>query len=391
MSSVSSPASSRTRIFPAIFSSVAQVNRRRIHLLAACALTQTFCAQIGTVLPPSTHLPRPITDLQVQRDGPQVRLRWTAPAVSSDGVRWHGPIQYNLCAWPGLQAGSPAPARNSPQNAGPQIAEPPAVAPQVPSPARRDLAADQTPGGAIMPPCPRLLHLSGNTVPIAALGPDTMATLALYAVNADGRGAGWSNLAPVTLTPVAPPPTLLTATPTPDGIDLRWQLPRNATAFEAIDLYRQLDVEAPVRLATLPPTSVSFTDSTTAWNQHYRYWLRSAAGTGPTRVESLNSNSLEVTPADVFPPPVPTGLQVVAGVNGVDLSWNPVSARNLAGYNVYRRAAGGLWQKRNVALLPTPVFHDPEPPAPGSEFAVTSVSDTGHESSHSERGAVEAH
>lgn len=333
------------------------------------------------MLPPSAHLPHAVTDLAAQRQGPNVRLQWTPPSLSSDGLRWRGPLQYNLCAWPGLQSGlaPAAPPHASGSSARVSLAAPP----QVPSPQPRNFGGDLTPTGAVMPPCPRLLPLTGSEVSLAALGPGSVATLALYAMNASGQGAGWSNLVPVALTTVAPPPQLLTATPTPDGVQLRWQPPADLHNLDTYQVFRQLDAQTPVRLADLPPSATTYLDATTAWNQPYRYWLRSAAGSGPASAQSQDSNHLDVTPQDVFPPPVPTGLQVVVGVAGADLSWNPVTASNFAGYNVYRRVAGGSWQKRNSALLATPVFHDSEAPPPAAEFAVTSVSDTGHESSAS--------
>lgn len=334
------------------------------------------------MLPPSANLPRAVSDLEAQRRGPIVTLQWTPPTQTSDGLGWHGSIAYNVCAWPGLQSGTTGPgAQAAAGHAGsPQVA---AVAPQVPSPLPRSLGAGQTPSGAMMPPCPRLMRLQGNQIPVTALGSGTLATLALFAMNAAGQGVGWSNLVPVALTAVAPPPQLLTATPTPDGVELRWQTAGDLAGVDAYEIFRQSDAQTPVRLAKLPPTATDYMDDATAWNQPYRYWLRSVAGTGATLAESQDSNALEVTPRDVFPPPAPTGLQAVAGVQGVDLSWNSVTASNVGGYNVYRRVAGGGWQKRNSAPLPTPVYHDNQAPAPGTEFAVTAVSDTGHESAFS--------
>lgn len=373
MSTASSPASSRTRIFRAIFCSPAP-------WLAAVCLAQTFCAQIGPVLPPSAHLPHAVTDLVVLRQGPLVTLQWTPPAQTSDGLRWHGSVAYNVCAWPGLQAGTTASVQPPSTGGGRQTA---AVTPQVPSPLPRNLHADETPTGAELPPCPRLIRLRGSQIPVTDLGEGTMATLAMYAMNASGQGAGWSNLVPVALTPVASPPHLLTATPSLSGVVLTWQAPADLPAVDEYEVFRQQGTQTPVRLATLPTTTTAYVDDATIWNQPYRYWLRSAAGAGAGLAESQDSNALEVTPEDVFPPPVPTGLQGVADVRGVDLSWNPVTASIFAGYNVYRRVAGGEWQKRNSALLPTPVFHDSDSAPPGSEFAVTAVSDTGHESARS--------
>ena len=97
---------------------------------------------------------------------------------------------------------------------------------------------------------------------------------------------------------------------------------------------------------------------------------------------------------DVFPPAVPTGLAAVAvaGENGgapaIDLSWQPDTETDLAGYIVYRREAGGEWQ-RDFAAQPVvgPGFHDAHVEAGHSYgYAVSAVDQSGHESAPICRG-----
>ncbi len=243
----------------------------------------------------------------------------------------------------------------------------------------------ETPAGAIMPACPRLLHLGaaapGVTVPLPGLGfGGGFATLALYALNPRGQGAGWSNAAVVALTPVGPPPAFAAARNTAAGVALSWARPR--PPLDRVMIYRD-----GVLLAALPPAATAFLDRSIAWNRRYQYWLRSGAGAGAAAVESPDSRHLAVFTADVFPPPVPAGLQAVAGPAGVDLSWNAVAFHNLAGYNVYRQLPGAsAWQKRNPVPLPTPVFHDAA--APGALYAVSAVDARGNESQRSAPIAV---
>lgn len=336
------------------------------------------CAQVGPVLPPSAQLPRPVEDFRAVRRGPEVELLWTAPTRTSDGVALRGPVRYNLCVWPGSQAGVPAPA---PPPATSQAVTP--VLPQVPSPPPRPRGVAATPSGAVMPSCPRLLSLPDHSIRVAELGGGTLATLALYAVNASGAGAGWSNLARVPLTAVAPPPRLLTATPTAQGVELRWRPPEGGPANSVL-LYRQSGTQPPDLLAELDPGASSYLDRSAAWGTPYSYWLRSAAGAGAATAESADSNQLQITPLDIFPPPVPQGLQAVADVSGVELSWQPVAAPGLAGYNLYRKDSfSATWIKRNTAVLATPVFHDPLPASAGTRFAVTAVGLNGRESAMS--------
>ncbi len=336
---------------------------------AVCAVL-IGCAQVGPVQPPSAHLPRPVGDFSAIRRGPLIRLAWTPPDATSDGVVWRGLMGYHLCAWPGTERGRPRP-RVHPSSAAPA---------QVPSPPPANLGVDQTPSGAIMPPCPRLLVLTAPQVRLAALAVPAsagFATLALFAVNGEGQGAGWSNPVVVPLTPVAPPPRRLTAAPTADGVALHWQAP--APPPPAVHLYRNGAL-----LAALPGAASQYLDRSAAWNQRYAYFLRSAAGTGPAAVESAASPLASVFTAAV-PPSAPTGLEVVAApaAGGVGLSWNPVTAADLAGYDVYRRLPGAtVWQRRNSIPVLTPVFHDAPAPA-GTGYAVTAVSTSGAQSPRS--------
>jgi fibronectin type 3 domain-containing protein len=94
---------------------------------------------------------------------------------------------------------------------------------------------------------------------------------------------------------------------------------------------------------------------------------------------------------DIFPPAVPTGLAAVAsaGENGsetaIDLSWQPVTENDLAGYAVYRREGEGEWQRISPAPPQVPpAFHDPQvQPGRTYRYAVTAIDQGGHESARS--------
>ncbi|MGH9467708.1 MAG: hypothetical protein ACRD1Y_10175, partial [Terriglobales bacterium] len=238
-----------------------------------------------------------------------------------------------------------------------------------------------TPQGARMPPCPQLIAVSGRSLPLDEIAVRTPeVTLALAAENDRGQWAGWSNPAQVALTPVAPAPALVRLQLTPRGVRLFWRLPQPPP--QAVVIYRQSGAARAQAVAHVSGDATQYLDPSTAWNQNYTYWLRSAAGRGNTAVVSADSRHLRIRSVDIFPPPAPTGLEAVLAPNGagVVLSWNAVSAPDLAGYNVFRRLPGSrLWQKRNAHLLPTPVFHD-FAPVPGTAYAVTAVSSTGHPS-----------
>jgi hypothetical protein len=101
------------------------------------------------------------------------------------------------------------------------------------------------------------------------------------------------------------------------------------------------------------------------------------------------SPGVRVEANDIFPPAVPVGLAAVASVeNGtasIDLSWQPNTETDLAGYIVYRREADNNWQRISPqAPVVAPAFHDADVQAGHTyHYAVSAVDQGGHESARS--------
>jgi hypothetical protein len=103
------------------------------------------------------------------------------------------------------------------------------------------------------------------------------------------------------------------------------------------------------------------------------------------------SAPLRVEVQDIFPPAVPADLAAVTttGENAadiaIDLSWQPVTDTDLAGYAVYRREGNAAWQRISPAgpLVP-PAFHDTQvQPGHTYRYAVSAIDQGGHESARS--------
>jgi hypothetical protein len=103
------------------------------------------------------------------------------------------------------------------------------------------------------------------------------------------------------------------------------------------------------------------------------------------------SAPIRVEAKDIFPPETPTNLAAVAttGENGaapaIDLSWQPVTDADLAGYAVYRRVGEATWQRISPPdPLAPPAFHDTQvQPGYTYRYAVSAISQGGHESARS--------
>lgn len=142
--------------------------------------------------------------------------------------------------------------------------------------------------------------------------------------------------------------------------------------------------------------SPTFADTHVEFGKTYVYSVRSVLDYSGTTIASSDSNFLNITPRDTFPPAAPTGLIgiFVPGADRVrayvDLSWAVSSEPDLAGYRIYRsEQAGVLGTALDNQLLLTPAFRDMNVVSGRRYFyAATAVDRSGNESSPSATIAV---
>lgn len=345
--------------------------------VAALVLATSLCAALpgcgtpGAPAPPSLNLPDRVVDLAAVRAGNQVSLTWTMPKKNTDKLLLKGNVQVRVCRQLG---GSGCDA------AGAEFSVAPGAAVK---------STDVLPG-ALAAGAPRAL--------------DYFVELK----NRNGRSAGLSNPA-VVLAGEAPAPVGdLAAEVRKTGVILRWT-PDNESA--AIRLRRKLLTPLPAKrqegLLAPPPEpleqnllvdagSVSghALDKEIRFGETYEYRAqrvaRVAMGGKTLELAGEISAPVRIEARDVFPPEVPTGLAAVAAVpeNGeaaIDLSWQPGTESDLAGYAVYRREDQAAWARISTAqVLVGPAFHDTRVvPGHTYQYAVTAIDQGGHESARS--------
>jgi fibronectin type 3 domain-containing protein len=96
------------------------------------------------------------------------------------------------------------------------------------------------------------------------------------------------------------------------------------------------------------------------------------------------SPAMAVTPADIAPPPAPTGFKATLNKTAAELSWQAVTESDLAGYNVYRSdLPSGVPEKLNREPLRETKYTDP---AGGAThyYWVRALDTSGNESPRSE-------
>ena len=84
-------------------------------------------------------------------------------------------------------------------------------------------------------------------------------------------------------------------------------------------------------------TTPDYQDRNFKFGEKYTYVVRSVSlGTLAQPVESLNSNSVDVTPLDTFEPSAPTGVSIAAAPGRLAIFFAANPEADIAGYLIYR-------------------------------------------------------
>lgn len=187
---------------------------------------------------------------------------------------------------------------------------------------------------------------------------------AIRYVNAAGQRAAFSNfflMEPAAK--IAEPPTLTGHEYSESAIMINWQAPtRNVNGSTPVNLlgyniYRSAAAEPqaePKRLNADPVTTTQYEDKIFKFGEKYRYFVRAVSlGTEGKPVESLNSNELELSQADKYPPSAPSLAQPGVAPGRVALFWTANPEPDVAGYLLYRSTDPNLPKDKWTKLTPS--------------------------------------
>lgn len=194
-------------------------------------------------------------------------------------------------------------------------------------------------------------------------------------VNASGQRAAYSNF--LLLEPaarVAQPPTMI-ATGKEVGenaIAISWQPPAtnidgstpvNLLGYNIYRIEESQDIESQTPLNDALVSGTQYQDKNFKFGESYRYVVRSVSlGTEGAQVESLNSNSISVSPRDTFAPSAPASITIAAAPGRLSIFFPANPEADIAGYNIYRSTDPNLpkdkWNKLNPGLLSRTTFQD---------------------------------
>jgi len=321
------------------------VKWHKIFFALVCCAAQAWGGTSGT-RPATSHSSQVVHDLRATRKGSKVVLTWSQPEVAASR------LAVKVCRNISATASTPKPIPTCGQTVG-EI-------------------GSQKPAGAVVS-----VARGKNTVRFTDTLPDGAEVLdplqfAVYHIelrDRQGRSAGFSN--PVSV-PVAPtqPATGLHSQLDVHGVYLIWEndleTPLPSLQFD-YRVYRRekgssKGLAIPYLRAlvhTREGERWSGVDTNIEWGKTYSYWVTpvtrvySQSGQMLAEVEGEDSPPLEVIAHNVFPPAVPERLLAlvseIPSKKFVDLTWAPNSEKDLAGYNVYRREAGGVAARIHLA------------------------------------------
>lgn len=194
---------------------------------------------------------------------------------------------------------------------------------------------------------------------------------AIRFVNASGQKAAFSNFLLIEPTAkIASPPSLLNAKESEDSILISWKSaetnldeskPANVLGY---NIYRKATENENFKLLNNQPvTKNQFEDSFFEFDKPYTYFVRAISlGRNGEPIESLDSNSITITPRDTFPPSAPSAVTIAAAPGSISIFFAANPEKDLAGYRIYRSLNQNLpksdWQLLNKEPLTINTFQD---------------------------------
>ncbi len=195
---------------------------------------------------------------------------------------------------------------------------------------------------------------------------------AIRFVNASGQKAAFSNFFLLEPTArIAGAPTSLSASITQEAVRLEWESPTanvdgsTPVSLLGYNVYRSGSDKIPGKLLNETPISdTNFADEFFEFDKPLFYFVRAVSvGTGGEPVESIESNILQISPKDTFPPSPPAAITLAATPTTISIFFATNPEKDIVGYRIYRSEDKDLdkekWELLTSEILTTNTFQDP--------------------------------
>lgn len=273
------------------------------------------CGQIGEPLYPALKIPSKVTDLNLTERGDNLDITFTIPLLTNEGLPLKEIGGVDLRVGP-----SPSPWN---EDAWAMTA----TQVNVPSADRPGPAAAQLPAAMF-------------------IGKEVVAAVRLS--NPNGRYSEWSNFKTFMVQPPVSDPTSFRVAADPKGVALTW----TAAGPGEFRIFRKSEQQpAPVLLATT--NQPNYIDISAVFGKTYEYSIQAVRGDVASNIVGPE----KITPLDIFPPAVPSGLTASAGIGSIELAWNRNTESGFKEYRILRSEEAGPFTE--IARgLDAPVYSD---------------------------------
>ena len=289
---------------------------RAPYCLLSAGLLLAGCGYVGDTLPPALNIPVRITDLRAVQRSDKLIILFTPSYKTTEALLLPGLGSIELRC-------GPVPAGGWDWTRWQQSAR------QIPV---SDIKEETT---TITVPS---AEWQGKEVVIAA-----------REISPKGKLGDWSNLVTLNVVPALAKPDGWTVSNAPVGVKLT--APQNRVSGASWRILRQGPADAESKLLA-STKDAEYVDATAALGSKYIYIVQTIVPGSSVESESEFSDPKEFTPADVFPPAPPKGLNVIAGVGSLELTWERNTEADLASYLVYRAADGEFQKIGEAAIAP---------------------------------------
>ena len=306
------------------------------------------CGNVGDPLPPLVLIPKPVSDLQALQVGNTIKLSWTLPEVNTDGSTIPVLTCIEIYRLPseGLSPGSSGKLIFS------ESVQPWRVL-------RDNELKAYKPGEKVTLIDP----LAG--IPMDTF-PQTTLAYALKAFNKKWQDAGFSNIVLTKLFAAPNSPQNLRSLENEEYVEILWEVPSTNLDGSPIEdgvkfnVYRSVDPLALTwqRLNSTPLAGDSFKDETMELGKTYFYRVRTVTPPSAGGIESGDSNQIEVTNKDTYPPSPPSEVTAISNGETISLVWSPNTEPDLAGYVIYRSGPEKKFERISDTLVTTASFID---------------------------------
>jgi predicted small lipoprotein YifL len=350
-----------------------------LFLLVLVFLFSCGCGKKGPLQPPLVKTPQTVTDLSLFQKGDKLILSWANPTAYMDGNPLKEVAEVEIWA-----AEEDKTERGSTKKMSVEEFEGKAnllakISRDQFSPLLQEKAPDNKKYTYVFPletgqPGRKIL------------------TFAVKIKDEKRRTSAFSDLLSLEVRPSPLPPQNVRASVFEKYIEVRWTPPAT-TAGEpgsaqpvGYKVYRAEGEEPPILLNSSLVKGEDYRDGSFSFDKTYRYFVRAVASEAAPFRESDDSEAVEILAKDTFPPAPPAGLTVISGTGFIALSWEANKEPDLAGYKVWRSAAG---QADFVLLKSLPATETTYSDSlveknKRYDYAITALDNSGNESRRSE-------